>query len=146
MDKIVLTVLIPTVDRVDSFQRTIESVVKQIDGLPVKVVVSDNASEQIGKLNYLRNLHLSNPGITILTRPERLQAVNHFKQIIQGVDSEYLLIVADDDFIGPHFIPEFFQTLKEIEFDVFKPNWMLSYFGIEIRDTKRDFLKVSFFF
>lgn len=141
MERIVLTVLIPTVDRLESFTHALESVTGQIKNSPVKVVVSDNASEQKEKLDYLQNLSQLYPTITVLTRSKRLRPVEHFRQIIESVDSEYLLLLADDDLIGHDFIPEFFHTLMGEVFDVFKPRWVLSIDGLEKWDTQRNFLE-----
>lgn len=144
MGDAVLTVLIPTVDRVDSCQRAIESVLAQVEGLPVKLVVSDNASEQSEKLEFLHNLRKSHPNITLLTRTERLRPVEHFREVIEYVDTEFLVLLADDDLFGSDLIPEFFQTLNEFDFDVLKPKWVLSYLGDEHRDSKINFLESRF--
>ncbi len=139
-----LTVIIPTVDRADSCQRAIESVLAQVEGLPVKLVVSDNASEQSDKLELLYNLRKSHPSITLLTRTERLRPVEHFREIIEHVDTDFLVLLADDDLFGSDLIPEFFQTLNEFDFDVLKPKWVLSYLGDEHRDSKLNFLESKF--
>lgn len=144
MDKVILTVLIPTVDRADSFSNALESVMRQISNLPVKVVVSDNASEQKEKLEYLQNLSHLHPSVTVLTRSNRLRPVEHFQKIIESVDSEYLLLLADDDLVGHNFIPEFFRSSIGKNFDVLKPRWVLSIDGIEKWDRKRNYLESNF--
>lgn len=141
MEETVLTVLIPTVDRVDSFRNALESVMRQIRDMPVKVVVSDNASQQNEKLEYLQSLIHFYPTITVLTRSKRLRPVEHFRQIIEGVESEYLLLLADDDLIGSDYIPEFFTSLAEKEFDTLKPRWVLSIDGLEKWGTQKNFLE-----
>lgn len=95
-----VTVVIPTYNRAALLSHAVESVLAQTyDGF--RVLVSDNAStdetaEAIASYDDER--------LAYVRRPENIGLFGNFQRSLQGLDTEYALLLCDDDYLRPDFL------------------------------------------
>lgn len=97
-----VTVAIPTYNRSELLAGAIESVLAQTYG-DFRLLVADNAStdgthELVGRYD--------DPRIEYLRRPENLGLLGNFDDCLRRFETEYSLILCDDDLLRPSFLEE----------------------------------------
>jgi glycosyltransferase involved in cell wall biosynthesis len=97
-----LTVLLPTYNRAAGLRRAIDSVLTQTRG-DLELLISDNAStdetpevcrtyaEQDGRVSWFR-------------QPVNLGPIGNFNWLLAQARSEYVLMLADDDWLDPDYV------------------------------------------
>src|SRR4051794_23285598 len=95
----VLTIAIPTVNRLELFKRALASALAQT--VPVEIIVSDNGSSD-GTLAYLGSLEL--PANVRRFRHCRTMPVQEHSWFLQSqIQTEWVVFLSDDDSLQPEF-------------------------------------------
>jgi glycosyltransferase involved in cell wall biosynthesis len=109
MNPPLVTVLMPTIGRMDYFPAALESVRSQT--YPhLEILIGDNASTD-GTAAYIEQMKALDPRIRSYCESERSMPVNwqHGLDLARG---EYLTIVSDDDLILPDFVERCLALLR----------------------------------
>ena len=98
---LLLTIAIPTFNRVDCLRLLVESVMAQVDeqevlGIKLQILICNNASTD-GTSNYLSGLMII-PGIKIYHHEVNCGADSNIVSCCELADGKYVWIVGDDDF------------------------------------------------
>jgi glycosyltransferase involved in cell wall biosynthesis len=97
-----LTVLLPTYNRSASLSRTIDSVLAQTRG-EIELLISDNASEDdTGAL--CEAYEQRDPRVRYVRQPVNLGPIGNFNWLLAEASSEFVLLLADDDWLDPDYI------------------------------------------
>jgi glycosyltransferase involved in cell wall biosynthesis len=91
-----VSVIIPTYNRVDMLKRAIDSVKKQTYPALEIIVVNDNSSD--GTYDYLESLCLEGRELKILHNQKNLNAGKNRQIGYQNCSGEYIVFLDDDDF------------------------------------------------
>jgi glycosyltransferase involved in cell wall biosynthesis len=102
-----VTVCVPTRNRADWLRRSIASVLAQTY-TDFTLLVSDNASED--ETPEVVN-GFDDPRITYIRLPEDVGLVGNHNQVLARVESEYVLILPDDDIAYPELLETAVETL-----------------------------------
>lgn len=106
-----VTIGVPTYNRRDRLRRAVESALRQTHG-SVEVVVYDNASTD-GTEELGRELAASDPRVTYVRRPENLGPEANMDDAFRGGRGDYVMLVADDDWIAADYVERCLATLRE---------------------------------
>jgi len=97
-----VTVLVPTYNRAATLRRAIDSVLAQTHR-DLKVLISDNASPDdtpaVGEA-YER----ADPRVRYVRQPHNITPVPNFSWLLSHADTEFVLMVADDDWLAPDYV------------------------------------------
>lgn len=97
-----VTIGLPTFNRVESFDKTLRSAISQ-DYPNLEIIISDNAStdgtEQI--CNLLKNEY---ENITYIRQKQNLGAGNNFITVLHHAKGEYFMWLGDDDWLDSNYI------------------------------------------
>lgn len=110
-----LSICIPTFNHVDWLKGCLEACFAQIDGLPVEVVVSDNASDD-GTREYLESLR--HPAL-VVHRNEKNIVLENFCKVVEVSHGDYCWLMGDDDIPEPGAIQKVLDALAG------SPDWVL---------------------
>ena len=103
--KKVLTVLIPSRNRLELLQRALQSVEKvQLDDICLNVVISDNSDTPYQSI-------VSTLPLRIIRPPSRLPMPQHWDWMLNQVESDYYCILTDRSLLFPE---NFTQALKKL--------------------------------
>lgn len=108
MNDKLLTIAIPTYNGSETIERTICSILNQLDEYPVEVLVSDNCSnDDTAKIveKYSRVKYFGND--------ENLGADRNISLCVERAKSEYVLILGDDDIVKEGGLKEIIYLLEE---------------------------------
>jgi glycosyltransferase involved in cell wall biosynthesis len=97
-----LTVLVPTYNRADRLPRALDSLLGQTRG-DFEVLISDNASTDDTEAvcaEYLRR----DPRLRYHRQPSNLGPIGNFNWLLGEVRTEFLLMLADDDWLDPEYV------------------------------------------
>jgi glycosyltransferase involved in cell wall biosynthesis len=95
-----VTVVVPTYNRAAMLADTVESVLAQTYR-DFRVVVADNASTD-ETAEVVRAY--DDERVSYLRRPENVGLFENFQQSLRAVDTEYALLLCDDDLLRPEFL------------------------------------------
>jgi hypothetical protein len=105
MNKI-LTVLIPSRNRFELLQRTLQSIEKvQLDDVCLNVVISDNSDTPYQSI-------VSTLPLRIIRPPSRLSMSQHWDWMINQVKSDYYCILTDRSLLFPENFTQALKTLR----------------------------------
>jgi glycosyltransferase involved in cell wall biosynthesis len=104
MTDVIITVVMPTFNRLATLRRALESVLEQSRGdARIRIHVWDNHSTD-GTEEYLASVLKNEPGVTYTRRPVNLGALGNYHDAIANVETPYYACLADDDFFYPDFL------------------------------------------
>lgn len=108
---IFFSIIIPTYNRWNYLQHTIESVIQQKFRDFEIIVIDDGSTDDT--LQNLRNTFGAHPKISIVTQPnrERGAARNHGLRLAKG---EYALFLDSDDYLLPDHLEVLYDKIKEL--------------------------------
>ena len=98
-----VTVIIPTFNRLTTLKRAVESALAQGDF--VRVHILDNASTD-GTRSWLETIAEKDPRVALTLRIENIGAVKNYEEGISSVQTEYCVPLASDDELLPGFLSE----------------------------------------
>ena len=104
MDGPLVSIGVPTYNRVAGMRRAVESVLAQTY-TNWELLISDNASTD-DTAEEVARLAASDERISVVTQPRNLGPTGNFNQVLTGRRGDYVLIVADDDWIAPNYLEE----------------------------------------
>jgi hypothetical protein len=97
-----VTVGIPTFNRVASLGRTIASALEQ-DHEPLEVLVVDNCSTD-GTAELVAKFATADPRVRLVTQPRNLGATINFETALLKARGEFFMWLADDDWISSGYV------------------------------------------
>lgn len=97
-----VTIAIPTYDRVDRLRRAVESVQNQTYR-QLEILVSDNASTD-GTASLCKEFARSDPRVRYIRRSKNLGAADNFRCSLEEATGEVFMWLADDDWLDPGYI------------------------------------------
>lgn len=127
MNKPLLTVAIPTYNRPETLQRTLD-VLKAEDADTFTILVSDDSStECVEKL--VRTYQQSMPNLRYAKNPENLGFSRNVAQLYELTDTRYVWFLCDDDSVNPGAVVAIIDALKRYEpvVAIFNCTWVDSF-------------------
>jgi hypothetical protein len=97
-----VTIGIPTFNRVALLGRTIASALAQ-DHEPLEVVVVDNCSSD-GTAELVAKLAAANPTVRLVQQPRNLGSIVNFETALLEARGDFFMWLADDDWISPGYL------------------------------------------
>jgi glycosyltransferase involved in cell wall biosynthesis len=105
-----VTVFIPTFNRLTLLRRAVASALQQ--GAAVRVHVLDNASID-GTAQWLADTAATEPRLSFTARSGNVGALRNFEEGFNGVQTPYLIPLADDDELVPGFVQRALVVVEE---------------------------------
>jgi glycosyltransferase involved in cell wall biosynthesis len=99
-----VTVAIPTYNRVGTLQRAVESARRQ-DYSNLGILICDNASQDETE-TYCRSVAAKDPRIAIVRHPQNLGPSENFKAGLRLAQGEFFMWLADDDWVDDNYVSE----------------------------------------
>ena len=96
-----ITIVIPTLNRVDLLKRALESAVAQT--VPAAIVVSDNGSTD-GTSTYIESIRELYAGVRFHHRSVTIPAPEHSWFLISRLSTDWVVFLSDDDYLEPDFV------------------------------------------
>lgn len=96
-----LTIGIPTFNRLSVLRRTVESALAQDCG-DVEILISDNASSD-GTPEYCRELAQREPAVRYISHPFNRGPTANFNTVLREARGEFFLFLSDDDWLDPSY-------------------------------------------
>lgn len=106
-----LTLAIPTYNRVEKLKISLERVVEQTQGKPVELLVSDNASTDATQ-PFMEEFCKSHPNVTYIRNSENIGPDRNFLNCYNRASGEYVLLLGDDDLLLPGAVDAMLETLS----------------------------------
>ncbi|MBC7889816.1 MAG: glycosyltransferase family 2 protein [Ferruginibacter sp.] len=113
-----LTVIIPTLNRIDTLYWTIKTVIAQ-EYKNLKIIISDNCSEDNIK-ELLQNF--TDERISYTKTPQRFTMMQHFEYILNYADKGYISILGSDDGFLPGSIDKVVHIINKYP-DILAIGW-----------------------
>lgn len=105
-----MTVLIPTYNRARSLPRAIESVLAQThEGL--ELLISDNASDD-DTPRVLEGYAALDPRVRYRRQERNLGPIANFNWLLNAAETDYVLMLADDDWLDPDYVERCLALLE----------------------------------
>ena len=92
-----ISICLPTRNRLSSVQRCIARMQAQTHR-NWELIISDNASDEAGKADYLRGLAAQDPRIRLFIHPENIGLHRNWNHGIEKASADYYIACADDDY------------------------------------------------
>lgn len=109
---VLLTIAVPTYNRVEKLKFCLNRLLKEAQGRPVEIFVSDNASTD-GTEEYMRAFSAIHPEVTYIRNSENVGADRNFLNCYECAAGEYVLLIGDDDVLLPGALDRMIQMLRE---------------------------------
>ncbi|MGX2982254.1 glycosyltransferase family 2 protein [Helicobacter sp. 23-1045] len=118
-----LSILIPTYNRLSQLKRAIDSILSQnynneFDG-KIEVIVQDNASTD-GTFAYLQTL--KNPLLKIYQNPQNLHIYGNMVAPLKNANGKFVMYLTDDDYLLPHSLRKIVALLENTKYDYIRLN------------------------
>lgn len=97
-----VTVLVPTYNRAELLRRALDSVLAQTHG-NLRVLISDNASPD-DTAAVCESYARADPRVSYVRQALNITPVPNFSWLLSHADTEFVLMVADDDWLAPDYI------------------------------------------
>lgn len=94
-----VSIILPTRNRLKTIQRTVEHIQQQ-SFTDWELIISDNASDEEGKVQYLRHLAEEDSRVRLHLQEVNIGIHNNWKFCIEKVRGRYYIPVTDDDWWG----------------------------------------------
>lgn len=108
----ILTIAIPTYNRVGKLVKCIENILIQIENKPIEILVSDNASTD-NTQEMMETLLLKSEKISYCRNKENIGPDRNFLNCFNKAQGEYVILLGDDDILLPGAIESIIEALKE---------------------------------
>lgn len=108
--KKLLTLAIPTYNRVEKLKSCLERVMEQTQGKSVELLVSDNASTDTTQL-FMEEFCKSHPDVTYIRNPENVGPDRNFLNCYDKAAGEYVFLLGDDDLLLPGAVDSILEAL-----------------------------------
>jgi glycosyltransferase involved in cell wall biosynthesis len=121
-----ISIILPTRNRLSTIQRTVDRILAQTHQ-EWELVISDNASDEAGKVDYLESLAHSDPRIRLHLQSENIGIHKNWIFCIERVEGNYYIPITDDDWWGEdEFLAELLSMHDGKTASVF-PNMCMHY-------------------
>lgn len=110
MPKQLVTVGIPTYNRLNALQRAVDSALSQDCG-DLEVLIVDNASTD-GTEEYCRALTEREPAVRYIRSPVNRGPTANFNTALRSAQGEYFLFLSDDDWLGRSYVSRCLAWLR----------------------------------
>ena len=104
-----LTILMPTQNRVSFLRRAITFY--ENENLPFRIVLADSSAPEM-KGEVARIVETSSLKIRLINYPFGFSPFKKFEDALSSIDTEYVVMIADDDFIFPDALIGCVEFLK----------------------------------
>lgn len=94
-----ISIILPTRNRLKTIRRTVDQIISQTI-TDWELVISDNASDEEGKIAYLKELAASDPRIKLHLHEVNIGIHANWKFCIEKTSGRYYIPVTDDDWWG----------------------------------------------
>jgi len=94
-----ISIILPTRNRLGTIRKTIDRIRAQTFQ-DWELVISDNASEEEGKLDYLRELAAKEPRVRLHEQSSNIGIHKNWRFCIERIRGRYYIVVTDDDWWG----------------------------------------------
>lgn len=101
MPEPLITIGVPTYNRVSLLRRAVESALEQDCG-DLEVLIADNASTD-GTEDYCRALAGREPAVSYIRHPVNCGPTANFNTVLRHARGDYFLFLADDDWLDPSY-------------------------------------------
>ena len=108
-ERLKLSFLIPSKNRLDLLKHAVQSVLDQGDG-DIEIVISDNASTE-GYREYVESL--ADPRIVFTRSDEPLTVTENWRRALANSTGDYILMLGDDDALAPNFCREIRKAIAD---------------------------------
>ncbi len=139
MKSILISILLPTHNRCQLLQETLNTVFQQVVGLDqIELIVSNDGSTD-GTKNYLDELKQTSQKfpLHVFHHENNLGGPGNWKFLLEQAKGEFVYLLSDDDYIKPDFLKQYMQIIAE------NPTVDLVYSGIEYCDDSMRTLNQS---
>ena len=109
-DRPILTIAIPTYNRINFLMRAVESVLKQKTN-QVELLISDNASTDETP-NFMEKICNSFSGVRYIRNKENIGSDNNFLQCYREAKGRFVLLIGDDDLIVENALGDILPFLR----------------------------------
>lgn len=113
-----LTVFIPTYNRVATLSVTLDSLLPQADALGIPVLVVDNASPD-GTRTLLEKLQANHACLAFMSRRFNIGGEGNIVSAVSQIASDYVWILGDDDLVAPNAL----STILD-DINTYSPDWI----------------------
>lgn len=118
-----VTVCLPVFERYDFFENAVNSVLNQTVGC--QILVCDNASS-----HNLFQQYCVEKNIRYHRNETNIGLFNNWNRCAELCDTEYFVLLSDDDFLEPDFIESFYKNLKTFSnLDIYYSNFKIYEFS-----------------
>jgi len=112
MEKPLVSIILPTRNRLATIKRTVDRVLAQ-SFADWELIISDNASDEAGKKDYLEQLAAADGRIKVHFQPENIGIHRNWKFCIEEASGNYYIPVTDDDWWGEDLYLESLLALHD---------------------------------
>ena len=109
----ILTIAIPTYNRVDSLKKSLQLALDYFYDENVEIFVSDNASTDDTR-EYIENMQIKYPRLGYFCNEKNLGLDGNFLKCMENASGEYLWMLSDDDYLVPGCKEWIFKALREL--------------------------------
>lgn len=128
-----LTVAVPTFNRVDFLRKCLNELFKLGD--KIEIIVSDNNSQDETR-DYLSSLD-NVKNLMVHTNPENKGMVGNWNTLLYLIETEYFLLLSDDDLIDAGEVEKFVELINRDDFG----DYDVCFYRTKIIDTNGKLLK-----
>lgn len=115
MDKLSLTIAIPSFNRLDNAKETVRTLLPQVYGTDIKLLVLDNSSSFDYRVEFSKDddfAQATKDGcLVILRNPVNLGMSANFLRAFEMAESNWLWILSDDDHVHPQAIKKILTSI-----------------------------------
>ncbi len=109
-----VTIAVPTYNRLETLKRTLKSIQAQTY-TNIEILISDNCSKGEEIQKYLVDFSKSEPRCTVYFQEKNIGSINNFNFLKEKRNGSYFMWLADDDFIAPNYIESCVNFFKSNE-------------------------------
>lgn len=124
-----LTICIPTYNRIDMLSQLLEALLPHTQPLGIDVFVCDNASSD-GTASFLSRLQLKYNSLKFSTNDQTVSIDQNMFNVMTIANSKYIFPLGDDDFLPSNSLPHILKLLEG------SPDFLLLAFSVVDADLK----------
>lgn len=107
---VLLTIGVPTFNRVERLKNCLNNIITEITGKPVELLVSDNASTD-GTQAFMEEYCKLHPEVTYVRNSENVGPDRNFLNCYNRASGEYVFLQGDDDLLLPGAVDAILEVL-----------------------------------
>lgn len=96
MDKVVISIIIPTYNHEQYIQQAIESALNQECSYSYEILIGDDCSTD--RTKEICQYYTKHPGIQLLSHQQNLGLINNYRSLFSASNGDYIAILEGDDF------------------------------------------------